>query len=178
MSITIVPYRLIDGVPTFTDSEIKYFYDHLALKESMFYNVDINTFNGFAFFKSSYPRLHIFLDGNEMLGGIWVTLYNSLNKTGFFNFGFMDTVHGKARKLQLAKEGIGLLFDLETIDGYPMYGTLLAETSKSNKPTLQMATMLGFRLIGKIPNGHWHYGKQDFEDVFMMYINKETIKGD
>ena len=177
MSIILTTYKRVDGIPTLPDSFIEDFYKHLAFKSEMFYNVDPEKFDGFRFFKSGYPRLHVFSEDKIVLGGIWVTLYNSLNKTGFFNYGFMESVHGKKRKLQLAKEGIRLLFDLESDDGSPMYGTLLSETSKSNEKTLQMASLLGFRLIGKIPNGHYHFAKQAFEEVYMMYISKDTIGG-
>lgn len=176
MSLILTTYRRVDGIPTFPDSFIADFYKALAFKEDMFYNVDLEKFNGYAYFKSNYPILHVFHEDGEVLGGIWITLYNSVNKTGFFNFGFMDSVHGKHRKLALAKEGIKLLFDLKINDALA-YGTLLSETSSSNEKTLQMAALLGFRLIGKIPKGHWHHAKQKFEDVYMMYINRDTIGG-
>jgi len=163
-------YKYLDGQWTFKDSEMLDFYRHMDLRSDTFYNVaDLDAWNPIPYFRRS--RFFMGYYDGVRRGAFWITSWNPLNKSGFFNFSWEERGDTDlSTKIRLCVIGLRLLLNM------PDFGVLYAETSVSAIATLKFADYLGFVKIGKIPHAHWNAKQQKFEDTIFMYITKDTLR--
>jgi len=165
----LVEYKFEDGRWTFADSDMMWIYDHLVLPEETFYNVETLGWNPLPYWKSC--RTFVGFMDDDLVGLFWVSSWNRINKSGFFNFSFIDTCKDNLMyKLTVASAGVRLMCD------HPDFRTLYAETSVCRKGVLAFADYIGFKRVGIIPNGHWHHNEGRWFDTIFMYINKDTVR--
>jgi len=167
---TLKEYKFIDGQWTFKDSEMLDFYHHMDLRDLTFYNIfDLDSWNPLPYFRST--RFFMGYDGETRRGAFWVSSWNSINKSGFFNFSWEERGDTNLMtKVRLCCVGLRLLLD------NPDFGVLYAETSVSSISTLKFAEYLGFVKLGTVPHAHWNAREQKFEDTIFMYITKENLR--
>ncbi len=160
---------LVTSDARMSDEFIKEFYANLEFKEDIFYNVaDLDKFNSVWYFRQA--RLHVGLVDGLVIGGFWITGWNHLNRSGFFNFGSTGVIKDHFKKLEYGKEGLRRILDK------PEYQLLYGETSVSNTRVLAISEFMGFVKTGVIPNAHWNARLGKFEDSVMMWINREMLK--
>lgn len=164
-------YRWFDGGWTLRDGFIKSFYDNLRRRDLIFYNVeDLDNWNPLPYFRS--VRLWVgFKKNGRAVGGFWLSSYNELNKSGFFNCGMLkDAYEDPTKYIEVAQLGLKFLLDRPDVE------TVYGETSVTNKAILALADFYGFKKLGIIKNGHWHAKDKEFCDTEFMYINKEMLQ--
>ena len=171
-TISSEEYKWNDGGWTFTDTFINWFYRNLRRRDLIFYNVaDLDNWNPIPYFRS--VRLWVALNVDGMtLGGFWVSSYNPLNKSGFFNCGMVkDAFQEPQEYISVAALGLKALLNRDDLI------TLYGETSVTNKGILALSEYFGFVDLGTIPNGHYHAKDKVFCDTRFMYINKAILDG-
>jgi RimJ/RimL family protein N-acetyltransferase len=160
---------LITSDARMSDGFFKEFYRKLEFKEDIFYNVeDLDAFDAVRYFREA--RFHVGLVYGEVIGGFWVTGWNNLNLSGFFNFGSTGVIKDHFDKLEIGKEGLKRLLDR------PEYKLLYGETSVSNERVLAISELFGFVKVGIIPQAHWNARLNKFEDTVFMYVTKGLLK--
>ena len=167
-----IEYKWEDGGFTLKDSFLKGFYNNLRRRDLIFYNVvDLENWNPIPYFRS--VRLWVaFNRYNEALGGFWLSSYNDLNKSGFFNCGMLKDVFTDPKDyIRVAELGLKALLNRQDVM------TIYGETSVTNKGILALADYFGFKKLGIIPNGHWHARDGVFCDTEFMWINKDMLEG-
>jgi len=168
--VYIVEYRFWDGQWTLPDSFIRWFYMNLRRRDLIFYNIeDLDNWNPLPYFKSVLLSVAFNMD-KKPLGGFWLSSYNNLNKSGFFNCGMLKNAFEDPKDyIKIAEHGLRHLLNR------PEVNTVYGETSITNKGILALADYYGFVKIGIIPNGHWHAKDKEFCDTVFMYINKDIL---
>jgi hypothetical protein len=169
--IFTIEYRWYNGGWTLTDSFLKQFYNNLRRRDLIFYNIeDLDKWNPIPYFRS--VRLWVaFNKIGKAVGGFWLSSYNELNKSGFFNCGMLKEVFvDPTEYIKVATLGLKFLLDREDVK------TIYGETSVTNKGVLALADYFGFKRLGIIPNGHYHAKDKEFCDTVFMYINKEILE--
>ena len=168
--IYIVEYRFWDGQWTLPDSFIRWFYMNLRRRDLIFYNIeDLENWNPLPYFKS--VRLWVaFKKDGKAVGGFWLSSYNDLNKSGFFNCGMQkNAFEDPTEYVKVAQLGLASILNRDDVN------TVYGETSITNKGILALAEYYGFVKLGIIPNGHWHAKDKEFCDTVFMYINKDIL---
>ena len=164
----VFPYTTVDGQVTFSNSFIWAFYNNLEFKADIFYNVqDLDQFNALRYFQS--VRLYLGFIETECVGGMWISTFNDLNRSGYFNFGSTGILRDRKMKLWAGYTALKLLLDM------PGYNLILGETSVSNYRTRAVAEAFGFKELCRIPGAHWHAREQKFQDTILTYINKDLL---
>jgi RimJ/RimL family protein N-acetyltransferase len=166
-----IEYKWFDGAWTFRDSFIIEFVKKLRRRDLIFYNVeDLDKWNPLPYFRS--VRLWFGFNGQDKcVGAFWLSSYNELNKSGFFNCGMLKDVFADEKDyIRIAHLGLKDLLNLDDVK------TVYGETSVTNKTVLMLADYFGFVKLGTIPNGHWHARDKEFCDTVFMYVNKELLK--
>jgi RimJ/RimL family protein N-acetyltransferase len=153
----------------FTEWDILCFYRDLEFKEDIFYNVkDLEKFDCVRYFRQA--KIHLGFIDSKCIGAFWITGWNHLNRSGFFNFGSTGVIKDHFDKLQIGKEGLKRILDR------PEYQLLYGETSVSNTRVLAISEYYGFVKVGNIPNAHWNAKLDKFEDTVMMFITKDLLR--
>ena len=164
-------YRFHDGQWSLPDSFMRNLYAFFVHKDKIFYNIkDLTNWNPLPYFKS--VRLWVGTLANTTVGAYWLSTYNPLNKSGFFNCAYTGVFKDKRDTIQMASQGLAFLLSL------PDVRTIYGETSLCNKPVLALASYFGFQTLGIVPNGHYHAAEDRWYDTRLMYLNTQTFTPD
>lgn len=169
MDIQLTEYKYADGQWNVKDSQMMWIFQHMEFADRTFYNVDITKWNPLDYFKRC--RVFLGLVDGELAGLFWVSSWNALNKSGFFNFSWIDTCTiDEFKRIHASMEGLRKLLDM------PDFRVLYAETSVNRASVLAYADYMGFVKLGIVPGAHWHHDEQKFYDTVIMYITADTVR--
>lgn len=172
-----IDYKLVDGIPTFRDSDVKKIYEQLDQQsiKNMFYNVENFGADDFLRFMKFNAKLHImFTDNYEVLMAAWISMWNSLNKTGFFNCAFAKSVNKEDEK-EVSKRMLQYLLSKDD------YNTLLSEISvkrntfKQNYDPDNGKYWNWFNVVGFIPKMSYLAEIDEYTDVLVVYVTEGDI---
>lgn len=166
--LRLIPYTIVDGQITIPNSVIWSFYNDLEFKSDIFYNVpDLTKFNALRYFQS--VKLYLGFVDTTCMGGMWISTFNDLNRSGYFNFGSTGVLRDRKMKLWAGYTALKMLLDM------PEYNLIMGETSVSNYRTRAISEAFGFKELCRVPGGHWHAREQKFQDTILSYINKDLL---
>jgi RimJ/RimL family protein N-acetyltransferase len=169
--LVVVEYKWYDGGWTLRDSFMIELYKRFRYKNRIFYNVkDLDNWNPLPYFRS--VRLWVMLDNSgKALGAVWLSMYNNLNSSGFFSYGLcQNTFQDERDSIKLIHSGLKYILDREDIK------IVFSEVSTCNTLALIILEYLGFKLIGTIPQAHYHIDEDRRWDTKMFYITKDLLE--
>jgi RimJ/RimL family protein N-acetyltransferase len=168
-NFTSIEYCYYDGQWTLPNSFMLEFYKDLRYRHYIFYNIaDIDKWNPIPYFRS--VKMWIGIEDNKVVGGYWLSTYNPLNKSGFFNCAVTKKLENRNDIIRIGHLGLETLLNRDDVK------TIYAETSITNIPVLVLAKHFGFQNLGIVPGGHYHSQEDKWVDTQIMYINKDTFK--
>lgn len=167
--ITTIEYTIFDGQPTLSNSFVLNLIRSFKYREKIFYNqVDLDKWNPMSYLRT--VRMWVGFIDDKVIGAYWLSCYNLLNKSGFFNCGMCKDAFDHREYVDMAFTGLKMLLNRDDVQ------TIYGETSLINKPVLLLAEYFGFKTLGMVPKAHYHADTSTWEDTQMMYINKELLE--
>ena len=177
----LLPYRVVEGVPTFTDSQLAHVFAKAKAERLLplvMYNLDPNmTAATFVrFYKNDLGRLLwlVFYDGK--LAG-WVWLDDFANRAARSHFCFFRWVSEARLTEEVGRETFRQLFNMK-FRGGTMLQVIRAEMPAFNKPALWFLEKLGLKIVGEIPNGAYRSSTGKFYPMIYLYATKDLLKSD
>jgi hypothetical protein len=173
------PYRTVDGVPTFKDSELIHLLER-AKEERLFplvmYNVDpeMNPAAFLHFYKGAAGRLLWLVFYNGELAG-WVWLDDVANRTARSHFCLFRWVSKAKLSEEIGREMFWQLFSLKFRNDVTLQ-VIRAEMPGFNKPGLWFLENIGLKVIGEIPNGAYRFSTGKFCPMIYLYATKDMVK--
>jgi hypothetical protein len=149
----IVPYTHIDGVPTFTDSDLMSFYDQMksdGTVDDVFAQGDArNRFEFLDLVKSPGNIFHVVLSPGEkkVFGVFWINRFEM--KTARMHF----CVFKEFWKLsdELIKVSAEYIYNLSA-NGFPLFTVLIGVTKSSATHVINYICRNGGSIVGEIPD--------------------------
>jgi len=156
MGYDIVPFIYIDGVPTFTDSEIMALYDRMEVEgfaNDVFGQGDANNRTEFLdLVKSKNNMFHVMLsqDGGAHLAVFWVNRFEM--KTARMHF----FIYKEARCFsdQLINSAAKYIYGLEH-NGEPLFTMIVGVVKSTMVHVINYICRNGGAVAGEIPDYYW-----------------------
>ena len=176
---TLKPYRTIDGIPTFKDSEIAHLLER-SRDERLFplvmYNCDpemspaafLRMYKGDA----GRPLWLVYHDG-ELAG--WVWLDDMANRTARSHFCLFRWVSKGKLSEEIGRDMFWQLFAVRFRSGTSLQ-VVRAEMPAFNKPGLWFLENIGLKAIGEIPNAAYRASTGKFYPMVYLYATKDMLK--
>ncbi len=167
-----MPYCEIDGIATFTDSEIGYLYTMLekaGKAKDLFCDGSIQSPEEFVdLFKNGYNKLWL-ISFNEEIKGI-VCLTDFRQATAQAHFAFLKT---EKDTLEIAKEVTKQMIHMKNNDDKYIFSVLIGIVPENNKRAIKFTEKMGCTRLCNIPNFIFDYAKQEYFDGVLFYITRE-----
>jgi hypothetical protein len=175
----LVLYRLINGIPTFKDSDLISVFERAKrerLLPLVMYNTDpempIQAFVRMYTIGAGRLLSLVFHDGK--LAG-WAWLDDMVNRTARSHFCFFRWVSQGKLANAIGRAMHSELFNLKFRNG-TMLQVIRAEMPAFNKPGLCFLTNVGFKAVGQIPNAAYRFSTGTFYPMVYLYATKEMIE--
>lgn len=177
MNIRLVPYCEIDGIRSFSDSEIAELYDRMemdGIAETVFYDRSVQSRAGFVvLMRKPDTWLYVIMaqggEGTpEKLGIVWLNRIEF--KRAYLNFCLFSNAWGK-KSVEIGKEAVGRLISMKDgKDGY-LFDVFYGITPMVNTGAIKYAEACGGRAICNLPCGSWNGAEKANEaGVFIQYL--------
>lgn len=160
MKIELIPYMLIDGIPTFKDSEIMGFYARMeeeGTAPTVFSDGTINNALDFlAVMKSSLNMLFIIFVDGEQSGVMWLNRFEA--RFARLHFCLFSNQWGK-NSIPIGTEVRRIVMNWKDKEGNYLYDLLLGIIPSSNRVAIRYVKKCGGVIQGEIPNTAIEKGK-------------------
>lgn len=173
-SVQLVPYCQVDGVPTFSDSEILGFYDRMVeagTAGTVFTDGKINNRNDWLkAMKSPENFLYVVYVDKDVVALVWLNRVE-IKKARLHYSGFYKG--WKKGSVQIGKEIMRILIHKKVNDAY-LFDMLTGLTPSSNKLAIKYMQLCGWKVIGELPYGTWNQSKQRNEPAVISYLTRKA----
>jgi len=175
--VMVIPYCLIDGVPTFRDSEVRAFYDRIerdGLKDIVFMHGDIQDRDAFLreMKRPGGSRLYVVAVGELQVGILWLNRFEGktcrVHFTSFSEAWSMDTV-------AIGRDAIRQIMYMPNDAGEYVFDVLLGLTPSRNIRALRWLEKVGLELVGVIPASMWDAKAGESVDGTLMYLTRQEV---
>lgn len=171
--MNVIPYRIVDGVPSFRDSEVMGFFDQMVKDgtvASVFIDGMVDTREKFLrLFTSEYvfAAAAIGEDGTP-LGIGWLTSIDRKKAVGHF------CVFSAGWGPGSTKIGCALVagFLVMTMGGEPMFDVLLGFTSVNNRRAVEFLQECGGEVVGVLPYGVYNASVGESEPAVVVCFKR------
>lgn len=175
MNFDILPFAYIDGVPTFTDSEIMRMYDMMeqdGTAADVFNQGDANNRSEFlALVKSQnnmFSTIYSVSSGN-LLGVFWLNRFEM--KTARLHFCLFK--EGWPLSDAICKAVTKYVYSLE-YQGDQLFTMIIGVIKSSLKRVVKYVTRNGAVIVGKIPNYYWDAVAGKSCEATIVYYPREA----
>ena len=172
MEVKLLPYCEVDGIRSFTDSEIGYIYTMLEKEgkaEAAFCDGSVKSNPDFIQFMKYDSKLWVVIIEKKVVGIAW--LNNFGHNIAWGHFAFFKSTHNTVK---LYRETMRQLIFLEDTNGY-VFSTLMGWVSSKNKIAIDMVKQAGMIKVGEIPNATYDYFDGKTYDAALFYITREVF---
>jgi len=160
MKVDVIPYTLIDGIPTFRDSEIVGFYTRMEKEgtaSTVFSDGIINNARDFlAVMKSNLNMLYVIFVDDEQSGVFWLNRFEA--RFARMHWCLFSNQRGKD-SIGIGVEVLRIIMNWKDRDGKYLYDMLLGIVPSSNKIAIGYCKKCGGVIQGEIPNAALENGK-------------------
>lgn len=174
MTISIRPYTEIDGIRTYSDSEIKELFERTVrdgLDRIVFYEGTVQTAEQFLnIMKSGSVLFYALMSDGEIIGYTWLNRFE--NHTARMHFCVFQEYWGKT--LDIGKFVLDKIMHMKDLEGNYIWDLLTGFVPAWNKRAINFALKCGGQSHGKIPNAIWNQEKQQSEDAVFIYYTREA----
>jgi len=176
--IRLVPYCEIDGIRTYSDSEIAALYDRMEMDKTakdVFYDGSVKNRAEFvAMAKKPGTYLYVVIEkGNPdaQFGIVWLNRVEF--KRAWFHFCFFSNVWG-ARGVEIGKAVISQLTNMKNNAGDFVIDSLLGVVPKANPKAINFVKRCGGILLCDLIYGSWNGNKNANETgTLFQYLRNE-----
>lgn len=170
---TLVPYTTIDGIPTFTDSQIKGIYSQLVddgTLYTVFYDGTVNSSDEFVeLVKARHNLFYIALRGDDIFG--FVILNTVEGKTARFHYTTFKKYWGST--VEQCRHVMQRLLHMRGSQGEFLFDVFIGHTPKSNRLGVRMIKRVGGEIVGEIPGLIWNAKNGVSETGIVSYFTRE-----
>jgi hypothetical protein len=173
------PYRTVDGVPSFKDSEIVQLFERAKAERLLplvMYNCDPDM-SAEAFLRmykgSTLRQLWLVFYGDDLAGWIWID--DLASRTARSHFCLFRWVSQGRLSEEIGRDMFRQLFDTKFKSGATLR-LLRAEMPGFNKPGLWFLENVGMKSIGQIPNCAYWVTTDRYYPMFYLYATKDMLK--
>ena len=171
-SIKILPYTLIDGVPTLKDSDIIQIYNWMKndqTLETVFYNVSKEKLTDrffLKFWKRNDLKMFVLLHENKVGGMIWFD--RIVDSTATIHINAFKWTWGNI-SVMLFRKAVCRIFAEQNID------VMIGQIPEINKKAIKFSDRVGFDKSGIIPKALYVERLKKKVDAYISYAVKETF---
>ncbi len=175
----LLPYRLIDGIPTFRDSEIVQVYNWTKeddLLQKVYYNIDTSKISEdwfLQFWKRPDISVYVVLLNGKVGGWVWIDqiIDNSAN----IHLCIFKWTWGVS-SIKMCRDGLLQLLNIKNkrTDRY-MVDILVGYTPVYNQLAVRFSKKVGFKKAGIIPKSLFYHSIQVKVDAYVSYISRDII---
>jgi len=170
----ILPYCEIDGVRTFTDSEIVDIYNRMKANDTVdgvFIDEQIVSADDFLrVMKYGENHLYLVLDDDRIVAFFWLNRFEG--KTARLHFGFLDL--GRKDKVDIGKQCVEEVLALTDNMNEYVFDMLIGVTPISNKAACKYVQAVGLKKIGVLPFGVYNRFTRKSEAAMIGYLSREV----
>lgn len=167
MKFHLIAYAEVDGIPPFTDSQLRDIYARIMGegKGSVFSDGTIKDADGFLSMAKSFGNsLYFVYYENQMVLMVWLNRFEgSLARLNFCTFKGFDY----KTKIEAGKFIINLLTE-KVLD------LLVGHVPASNKKAIQYAKSCGAKILGTVPNLLWNDKDQESKPGVILYYEAKN----
>jgi len=177
MDIRLVPYCEIDGIRSFSDSEIAELYDRMekdGSAEAVFYDRSVQNRSGFvALMRSPGTYLYVIIAEDvvgvtDMIGIVWLNRVE--RKRAFMHFCPFSNVWGE-KSVEMGKETVRRLINMKAGKGEYLFDVFYGIVPVANARAIKYAEACGGKVICSLPCGSWNGAEKANEPgVFIQYL--------
>jgi hypothetical protein len=171
----LLPYTLIDGVPTFKDSDIIQMYHWMKKDktlETVFYNVSsaLLTENFFIrFWKRQDLKMFVLISEKKVAGLIW--LDRIIDSTAMIHINSFKWIWGRTT-VPIFRKAICKIFTNYDID------VLIGQIPETNELAIKFSEKVGFLKCGIIPKSLYNHRFVKKVDAHVTYACKDSFLND
>jgi hypothetical protein len=170
--VSIMPYCEVDGIRTFTDTEILRFYDRMSQMgfiRTIFSDGQINNRNEWLeAMKGSNNHLFVAYKGSEEAGLIWLNRIEKKKAQAHYCLFY----HGPTKeKIRLCRAVLSILINQKNSRGHYLFDVLIGVTPSFNRAAIRFMQQCGWKVIGEIPNGTWSVIEQRSKPAVISYFD-------
>ena len=171
-NIRLLPYVLIDGIPTFKDSEIIQIYNWMKndrTLETVFYNISKDKMSEsffLRFWKRKDLKMFVIFSENKVAGLIW--LDRIIDSTAMIHINAFKWTWG-GDNITLFKWATCEIFIKHNID------VLIGQMPVINKVAINFSKNVGFIKCGIIPKSLYVYRLNKKVDAYLGYATKDSF---
>lgn len=174
----LVPYTVVEGVPTLTDSQLATVFEKAKAERLLplvMYNLpaDMTAADFVRFYKSSGRILSLVFYEGKLAG--WVWLDDLANRSARSHFCFFRWLSEARLTEEVGRDTFRQLFEMKFRSGTRLQ-VLRAEMPGFNKPGLWFLEKIGLKVVGEIPNAAYRVSTGKFYPMVYLYATKELLE--
>lgn len=173
----VLPYMVVDGVPTFKDSDLMGMFDKVVRDgtvEAIFFDGSVKTREDFAaMMKQSDVQFYgVYVkDSSTPVGFIWLDMF--MQKTARGHFCAFSEYWGDAYKI--GHELLVRLLTMKDREGNYVLDAVYGFTPEDNEMALTATKAAGFKVAGTLPNAFYYESDKKSHPGVMMYYTRDEI---
>lgn len=176
----LVGYRVVEGVPTFTDSQLAKLFERAKAERLLplvMYNMspDMTAPTFVRFCKDAGRILWLVFYESKLAG--WVWLDDFANRTARSHFCFFRWLSEGRLTEEVGREAFQQLFKMKFRGGTSLQ-VIRAEMPGFNRPALWFLEKLGLKVVGEIPNAAYRASTGKFYPMVYLYATKVLLESD
>jgi len=161
----IITYVPIDGIPPYTDSQLRALYDRVISEEKdyVFYDGTITSSDDFIrMVKSEGTTLYVIYHTTTLVLMVWLNrLEGAIARINWCSFDDAST---------RTKIKAGRFFNKVITDR--VFDLLIGYTPLSNEKAIKFIKLCGGKIVGEVPNLIWNEDKGESEDGIISYYER------
>jgi hypothetical protein len=181
MKTKLMSYRVVEGVPTFTDSQLAQLFEKAKAERLLplvMYNMspDMTAATFVRYYKDTGNRLLwlVFYEG-KLAGWVWLDDFG--NRTARSHFCLFRWVSEAKLTEEVGRDMFRQLFAMRFRGGTTLQ-VIRGEMPAFNKPALWFLQKLGMKAIGEIPDAAYRSWTGRFYPMIYLYVTKDMLTPD
>jgi hypothetical protein len=176
----LLPYTVIDGIPTFNDSFIKSIFDRMEgeqLVDTVFYDGEVKTPEDFLhMMKHGINNLFVIAKNDRSdIGGI-VWLNNFQSRSGCFHFCFFENIKG-LEALDVGEYASFFVLNLKNKNGDYLFDVLTGVVPDFNRSARNWCLRVGYKKVGVVPQGVYIASLKKSIKAHIFYAERSEYNG-
>lgn len=176
--LRFMPYTVVDGIPTFKDSDLSRIYKRLVyegIEPLLFHDGAINNEQDFISMIRNPNTLFWTITYEEKdVGFFWL---NRLEKThAYCHFTGYTEWWGRVITVVAGREAMRMLLTAKDTEGEYFWHTIMGMVPTSNVFAIDYLKRVGLETLGEVPNLIWSKEKSEPVPGTVMYITRELLE--
>jgi len=176
MKIELIPYQLVDGIPTFRDSDIRGLFDRMVSDGSADlccrYGENIDDAKTFLRAMKRSLLFVVYVDG-EISGCIWLNGFEA--RWARCHWVLFSNQWGRDSEV-IGRQVLQDIMNMKSEDGQYRWDVLIGFTPSANVRAVNYCRKSGGIILGEIPNVMWNKKTKESElGTIVYYVRGEEL---